>query len=261
MNFSSIVGFLTAGGVLFFAVHEAGGSRDVILNIHAFMIVIGGTFAAACVCFPLSAIMNLSFQALKRLLGVGGVNFAAIIREVNDLAEGLRKDPNHMKTAIANVKNPFLKEGIELIINGVTEEQLVDIMGARIGTFKRTYDAEVNMFKTLGKFPPAFGLLGTTFGMIALLNQLGGADAQKFIGPAMAVGLVATLYGIALTNFIFIPIAENLKAASAESISGRQMVLQGLVMIKRKVHPLLVEEKMKSYLVPSARGKLVPAKA
>ena len=92
--------------------------------------------------------------------------------------------------------------------------------------------------------------------MIALLNKLGSADAQKMIGPSMAVGLVATLYGISLTNFLFIPISENLAALGADDYATRKMILEGLLMIKRKNHPLIVEETMKSYLLPSERENL-----
>ena len=76
-------------------------------------------------------------------------------------------------------------------------------------------------------------------------------------GPAMAIGLVATLYGISLTIFNFIPIAENLSTLNSEDYAARKMILEGLLMIKRKIHPILVEEKMKSYLLPTERNKLL----
>lgn len=256
MNFSSIIGFLIATVVLVFAVHEAEGAKDVLLNIHAVMIVFGGTAAATFVCFPIGRIAKLSVLAIKKIVGMGHTDYGKIIKEVIELAEGLQKDPSHAKNSIAQIRNPFLKEGVQLYLDGVTEIQLSEIMSARIETIKRRYSAEVGMFRTIGKFPPAFGLLGTTFGMIALLNKLGGTDAQKMIGPAMAVGLVATLYGIALTNFLFIPISENLAALGADDYAARKMVLDGLIMIKRKTHPLIVEERMKSYLLPAERESL-----
>ncbi|MBC7693253.1 MAG: MotA/TolQ/ExbB proton channel family protein [Methylotenera sp.] len=256
MNFSSIIGFLGAAAVLAFAVLEAKGASAVLLNIHALMIVVGGTAAAACVCFPIGRIIRLTLVALKKLVGAAGQDYQAIIREVISLAEGMQRDPNYPRTAVNSVKNEFLREGLQLLVNGATEDQLWDIMSARMDTFKRRQAEEVNMFKTLARFPPAFGLLGTTFGMIALLNELGGADAQKKVGPAMAIGLVATLYGIAIANFVFVPIGENLSAANSEGYNARKMILEGLMMIKRKTHPILVEEKMKSFLLPAERARL-----
>ena len=255
MNISSIIGFLASIAVLGFAVIESKAG-SVFLNIHGITIVIGGTLAAACICFSISRMGSLTFLAAKRIFGGGSVKYSEIITEVIGIADGMQRDVNHVKSAVNTVKNPFLKEGLELIINGATEEQLHDILSTRIETFKRRQTEEINMFSVLGKFPPAFGLLGTSFGMVALLRELGLADALKNVGPAMATGLVATLYGIATTNFVFIPISENLKAMNGEIQASRKMILEGLLLIKRKTHPILVEEKMRSYLLPAERTSL-----
>jgi chemotaxis protein MotA len=256
VNPSSVVGFLGAAGILAFAITDAKGASDILLDPHAVTLVVGGTTAAGVISFPVGRIFRMGLLGLKRLLGFSGTDYGKVIREVITVAEGSNRDPNFLKGAVAGLKDPFLKDGVQLLVNGATEEQLQDILQTRIETFKRRQAEEVNMFTVLGKFPPAFGLLGTTFGMISLLSQLGAADAIKKVGPAMAVGLVATLYGIALTNFLFIPIAENLKASNAESIAARKMILDGLILIKRRTHPILVEEKMLSYLLPSERAQV-----
>ena len=253
MNLSSVFGFVGALLVLGYAILDSKGAADVLINMHSIMIVFGGTAAAAFICFPFKRIVMQSILAFKRLLGIASQDYEKIIREVIGVAEGMRSDINYAKSAVASVTHPFLREGLQLIVNGATEEQLIDIMEARAETTRHRYASEVSMFRTIGKFPPAFGLLGTTFGMIALLNQLGSPDAQKIIGPAMAVGLTATLYGIALTNFILIPIAENLASSGNDDFAARKMIVEGLVLIKRKTHPLMVEEKMKSYLLPNER--------
>jgi len=260
LNFSALLGFLVTGAVLYFAVAESEGARQILINKHASMVVIGGTFAATIISFPIKRVFRLTFVAVKKLLGMSFYDYNKIIREVITVAEALQRDPAGAKNAIGSVTDPFLKEGLQLVIDGATEEQLSDIMSTRIETFRRRHAQESTMFRTIAKFPPAFGLLGTTLGMITLLNQLGGPDAQKLVGPAMAIGLVATLYGIGATNFFFIPIAENLTTLSSEDYAARKMILAGLIMIKRKVHPILVEEKMKSYLLPAERSGLVAKK-
>jgi chemotaxis protein MotA len=60
-----------------------------------------------------------------------------------------------------------------------------------------------------------------------------------------------------MTNFIFIPISENLLAMGAEDFAQRKMIMEGIIMLKRKMHPLIVEERMKSYLLPSERNALL----
>ena len=109
------------------------------------------------------------------------------------------------------------------------------------------------MFRAIGKFPPAFGLLATTLGMIGLLQKLGQPDSQKLIGPAMSVGLIGTLYGIALANLLFIPIAENLTERTQEEMALRRMMMEGALMLKQQANPITLREGLNSFLLPKDR--------
>jgi chemotaxis protein MotA len=126
----------------------------------------------------------------------------------------------------------------------------------RAHTHYTRYEADSHMFATLAKFPPAFGLLGAVIGMVTLMQGLGGADAIKTVGPAMAVALVATMYGIAIANFIFIPLGENLAKYNKADNIIRKMVMDGVKLIRAKQHPLVVEENIKSYLIASERAAI-----
>jgi chemotaxis protein MotA len=79
------------------------------------------------------------------------------------------------------------------------------------------------------------------------------------LGPAMAIGLVATFYGLTLANLVFIPISENLAQLNREDETLRVIVIDGLRLVRRKEHPKVVEEHLKSYLLPSERGSLTKA--
>ncbi len=97
--------------------------------------------------------------------------------------------------------------------------------------------------------------------MISLLQQLGGKDSQKLLGPAMAVGLVATFYGIVLANMVFIPVAENLTMINKQDETIREIVIDGLRLIRKKEHPKVIEETLKSYLLPHERAELKAPRA
>jgi len=92
-------------------------------------------------------------------------------------------------------------------------------------------------------------------GMIALLQALGDSNAKDQIGPAMAIALVATLYGLVLTNFVFVPIAENLAAQTNEDTVARSIVVEGVMLIQANKPTKYVEEKVKSFLLPKERGE------
>jgi chemotaxis protein MotA len=89
--------------------------------------------------------------------------------------------------------------------------------------------------------------------MISVLLKIGQPDSQKLIGPAMSVGLIGTLYGIALANLIFIPIAENLTERTKEEVTLRKIIVEGACMLKSQVNPLTLREGLNSYLAPGER--------
>jgi chemotaxis protein MotA len=159
-----------------------------------------------------------------------------------------------LNESIASIKHPFLKEAVGLVAAGVlNENEIRTTLEQRIKTMEARYLHEANMFRVIGRFPPAFGLLATTLGMIGLLQKLGQPDSQKLIGPAMSVGLIGTLYGIALANMIFIPIAENLTERTQEEMTLRRMIVEGAIMLKAQVNPITLREGLNSFLVPGER--------
>ena len=115
------------------------------------------------------------------------------------------------------------------------------------------YNADANRFKAMGKFPPAMGLMGAVLGMIALLGSLGKPGAEKGIGPAMSVALVATFYGIAISNLLIIPIGENLAEAAHETKIKNKIIVEGVKLIAKKTNPIVLAEELNSYLLPNER--------
>jgi chemotaxis protein MotA len=86
-----------------------------------------------------------------------------------------------------------------------------------------------------------------------LLGNLGGEDAMKKMGPAMAVCLITTLYGSVLSNMLFIPVSENLIESTRESFMKNKLIIEGVSLLMDKANPILIIEKLNSYLNPSDR--------
>lgn len=251
------MGLLLAGVVFLVVALTSAQDAMVFLDWHAFVIVIGGTLAAALLSFNIKTLTKLFKLFMGRVLKGSDKRYSEVISEVVDLASGYRLKETHLEESIPNIKNPFLKEAIQLIVDGGLSDKEVDfLLAKRAKTHFTRYSEDSHMFTTLAKFPPAFGLLGAVVGIIALMQGLGGADAIKTVGPAMATALVATLYGIAVANFIFIPVGENLAKFNRQDKIIRQMVLDGIKLIRQKKHPLLVEESIRSYLLPSERNEI-----
>lgn len=261
MNFSSVLGVMSALAVLVISILTATKSSKIFLDPHGILIVLGGTAAAGLMCFPLRFYIRIAKVFTNKFLGNYSTRHEIVIHEIVDLARGARDNPDYLKTKAKTLKTPFLTDAVELISQGgISEEAIEEILIKRAMTHSKRYDYDVNVFKTLAKFPPAFGLMGTTLGMISLLQNLGGKDAQKLLGPSMAIGLVATFYGLTLANLVLIPISENLAVINRDDETLRTIVIDGLRLIRRKEHPKVIEEHLKSYLLPHERSEIGKAK-
>ncbi len=260
MNLSSLVGVISAFIVFFTAIFTSTQARSVFLDKHGILIVIGGTAAASLICFPVKNLFVLIKVFFKKVLGQFSQAHGIVIKEIVILAEGVRDSETFLETQVDGIKTPFLKEALELLLQGGMDDDEIDtILRKRALTHYKRHEEEAAIFKTIAKFPPAFGLMGTTLGMISLLQKLGSADAYKLLGPSMAIGLVATFYGIAVSNLILIPISEHLSKLNKEDEILREMVIDGIVLLRKKKHPLVVEEHLKSYLLPTERELLKEA--
>ena len=261
MSVSPILGLLVAAAVLFFGVLNTG-SGHVFLDAHAALIVMGGTLAATLISFPIKTLLSLIVVFFRRLLGSKGKRQKQIIRESLNLVKGYRNDPSFLKNSAGRIKDHFLKEGVQLINEGGLDlDQIMIILTKRAKTHQKRYQSEANIFKTISKFPPAFGLLGAVVGLIELMGGIGSEEALKQIGPAMAVAMVATFYGIGLSNFVFLPIAENLKSGTEEDSECRKIAIEAVKHIYKKDHPIYVQETLVSYALPSDREKLKEMKS
>jgi chemotaxis protein MotA len=259
MNLGTLIGFVLAIASFVATMLMSFKNVAVVLDLHAFVIVIGSTIAVTLICFPAERVFAMLKVVFRRLLGKNRRDYAGLIQEIVMLSDAYRKGEKNFEAVIPKISDPFLKDAANAIFwikADISPEEMRDLLETRVVTHTKIYTNEAKIFKTLAKFPPAFGLMGTSIGMIALLQSLGGENAKNEVGPAMSVALVATLYGLVLANFVFLPIAENLVEQTNEDTLARNMVVEGIMLIQANKPTKYVEEKIKSYLLPKDRGDL-----
>ena len=253
-NYSSWVGFGIAGAVLFFGVFHALPHPGLFLDGHALLLVCGGTLAAALISLRFRKLEDLASMLVFGMLlkrNKPTLHHARELLELSTVSFSYR-------TILFDFEftHPFAKEAFELAKKDyLPESELKILMLKRNEYFKRSYQSDAKALHNLGKFPPAFGLLGATTGMIAMMTQLG-AGAQDQIGPAMAVALVATFWGIAVANLLILPLADFAKKAAGEDQITRQMIAEIMLMIRQGQDPALVSERLCTYLPPHMRRDL-----
>ena len=111
-----------------------------------------------------------------------------------------------------------------------------------------------NIFTTMGFYAPAFGMIGTLIGLVAMLQKM---EDPKQIGPGMALAILTTLYGAILANVIFLPIAGKLKNKTAEEMLIKEITIEGIMAIQSGDNPRIVRQKLQAFLSPKARAQEV----
>ncbi len=257
MNISVLIGIITAILVFVGGAFTTTDNWKIFFDIHAFLIVLGGTMAATFISFPISQLVKIAKVFFNKVIGRNQAPHIQVINEIVKLAAGQRESKDYLAQNLNSIATPFLREAVELELEGGIPAYKIDaILKKRAEVHFIRYEDEAHVFKTMARFPPAFGLLGAVLGMIALMSGLGSPDSFKTIGPAMALAMVATLYGIALANFVFVPVGENLAKLSKEDHLMRNIVIDAIKLLREKEHPLIVEEYLKSYLLSTERNQL-----
>lgn len=254
MDLGVILGILL-GIVLIGGAIAMGGSVLAFIDIPSVMITFGGTVASVLVMFPMKAVMN-AMKVAQVALKAPKDSPMDVIEKIVSLAQKARKESI---LALENepIEDPFLQKGIRLVVDGAEPDFIREIMETEILMMQERHRSGQKVFKAMGAFAPAFGMIGTLVGLVQMLKALD--DPQK-IGPAMAVALITTLYGAVAANLVFLPIAGKLEERSRRETTLREMMLEGVLSILAGENPRMIREKLMTFLPPSMRLEAQGAK-
>lgn len=225
-----------------------GGSASTFFNVPSLVIVVVGTLLVTMVKFSLGQFLSATKVAVHAFSNKIQPPMALIEKSV-ELAKAARQS-GILALEEAEVPDPFMKKGINLLIDGhdaeVVKKMLTDDMRL---TLQRHSNGQA-IFKAIGDVGPAMGMIGTLIGLVQMLSAM---DDPKQIGPAMAVALLTTLYGAILANVIAIPVADKLALRSAEEKLSKSMVIDALMGIQDGQNPRIIEGLLQNYLPASRR--------
>jgi chemotaxis protein MotA len=148
--------------------------------------------------------------------------------------------------------DPFLKKGIELIVDGTDSEVVREILEGEIAQIEENDQKPVKILLSMSGLAPAFGMGGTLIGLINMLMYL--SDTAS-LGPSMATALITTFYGVILANLIFTPMATKLRAGNTLRLARYDMLLQGILMIQQGSNPRIIREKLIAYMPEESRSR------
>ena len=151
---------------------------------------------------------------------------------------------------ISEIDDGFTRNALQLVVDGTDPEMVHAIMEAEIDGMVARHAAGAAPFEKAGGFAPTMGIIGTVLGLVHVLQNL---SSPATLGPSISTAFLATLMGVGSANVVFLPIANRLKAISAEEVELRMMTLEGILSIQAGDNPRLVAEKLMSYVPPAER--------
>lgn len=90
---------------------------------------------------------------------------------------------------------------------------------------RRRHASAIEFWTMAAETAPAMGMIGTIIGLVFMFAAMDDAAA---IGPAMALAMLTTLYGIIIANLIALPIARRLDRLSAQELAWQRRALDHL---------------------------------
>ena len=260
-DFGTLIGLLTGVGIIVLGIITGGGKLYWFINLNSILIVIGGTFAATMVNLPMKAVTNI-FSIVKNVFKGEDYDYGGVIDEVVLKATKARKDGLlSLEADLGKMRDGFFKNGIELAINERDAKRLRTFLNLEMNNIHSRHHAGQELFLYMASYAPAFGMLGTVLGLIIMMNNFSAGDdaatasfsvAERFaeLLSGMGLALITTFYGVFFANMLFLPIGGKLKRRSENELMLKSIVVEGIISIHAREHPMLIREKLMTF-VPS----------
>lgn len=250
MDLASIIGVLLALIMMAVSVVMGGGSFASFWDTASVLMVFGGTLGAVLVCFSLRHVMMLP-KVMRKIFFNKPINQRELVDTMVQLSEVARREGLlALESRLADIQNPFIRLGVQMAVDGTRPEVIEDVLKTDIEAVAMRHRDGKGMVDQIGRFGPAFGMIGTLLGLIIMLGNM--SDPSK-IGSGMAVALITTLYGAVLSNALFLPFSEKLAAITKNEMIGREIILRGVMAIQSGENPRVIEQKLSTFLPPGMR--------
>jgi len=222
-----------------------GGNLGSLVQLAAFLIVIGGTLAAVMVQSPMSVFLE-GVRLAKWVVVPPAFDADRIIAQVGQWASEARRDGMlALENQLPGVDDPYTRNGLQMLVDGFEPERIREALEVETVAWEERHRAAAKVWEAAGGYAPTVGILGAVLGLIHVMENL--SDPNK-LGGGIAVAFVATVYGVGSANLLFLPIAQKLKTLIARQVRRREIVADGLLGIANGENPKVIEGRLQGYL-------------
>jgi chemotaxis protein MotA len=243
-DFATIGGLAVAALGLIGGLLLEGGSMKDITQPTAFLIVLGGTMGAVMVNFPMKTLIG-GVGRLKHVFFEQSESATAMIEELVTYATKARKQGIvSLERDAEALDDPFLKKALSLAVDGTDLQELRRMLELEIEQFEHHAGEEAKVWEAAGGYSPTVGIIGAVMGLIQVMKNLADIDA---VGHGIATAFVATVYGVAFANIVFLPAGAKIKVRALRDVQMMELVVEGISGIVEGLNPKLIRSKLEAY--------------
>jgi len=253
---ASLIGLLIGLGCLGYVFFEVShGHFAMFYSQEGILMVFGGSISVTFMAMPMDKMKQVP-NYIKRFLFNKGKSASDTVTTISAMAEKARRDGIlSLESEIAKITDPFLANGLKMAVDGSSPEVIESTLRMELLAMAERHKAGKKFFDLIKLYGPGYGLVGTLVGQVGMFGQLGSGSIEK-LGHALAVAVVATMYGAIIANAVAGPIGDKLALRSAEELQSREMMLQGILSIQAGDNPRSTMDKMVAFIPQFQRSKL-----
>jgi chemotaxis protein MotA len=222
-----------------------GGHIGSLIQLTAFMIVIGGTASAVMLQSTPKQFMT-GLRMARWVFRPPVFEPEELIRDVVRWSQTARRGGFlALEGTIAIQSDLFTKKALQMLVDGTEPETLRAVLEVEISLFEHARKQSAKIWEAAGGYSPTFGILGAVLGLIHVMENL---TNPALLGAGIAVAFVATVYGVGGANLFFLPMANKLKNLVTQEVAMRELLIEGVVAIAAGENPRLIENRLRGFL-------------
>ncbi|WP_371380522.1 flagellar motor stator protein MotA [Sporomusa aerivorans] len=256
MEKSTVIGMVMGIVAVLVGMALKGASPTALINPAAFMIIFVGTAAALFNAFSLEQIKQFPVLVKKLFKQQELIPKPELLKLFVELSQIARREGIlALESRLEEIKDPFLKNGMSMVIDGMDVDFVRDVLDADIDAMEERHRAGALIFSQAGMYAPTLGVLGAVIGLIAALGNLNDIEV---LGHSIAAAFVATLLGIFTGYVLWHPFANKLKQLSKEEAELKRMMVEGILSLQAGDSPMAIESKLLVFIPQRIRELLKP---
>lgn len=246
---------------------STGQIISAFFNLNAFLVVLGGTFAAVLINYPFSQV-GCFFSGFKKILGSEPASSESAIEQLLYLSYlSQKKGILALEKEIETQPDSFMRFALTEMMVYRNPNHLQASLDNHLNSMKLRHATCQDVFNNMATYAPAFGMMGTVMGLIMMMvSQVSAEYSTELVGQSqnmlsallegMGLALVTTFYGVLFANFLFIPVSGKLKVLSDSEALKNEVIVHGVLLIKEQQPPLLLKESLLAFVNDQTKQRL-----